>query len=239
MGTPGQLIWSVNLSAHDGDISSAQALQAGAEATLEVLRRHRMPATWTAPEPAQLKPLCGRIAEAGHELGLLGDSDWIGAGRTKFVNELTRRSEAARAAGLPISCLATGGAPLDHNLDILVRQRISTIRVDGAQWGMASSRRFGIWQLSVSDVVPGRRGLGGGRLGYQRLIRQCARHRQTMLLVIEASAMADRSRVRLLDRLCRTAARQSQLAICPFAEVARRMLAGSESAGAGSILRAA
>ena len=240
MGANGQLVWSVNLSSAEASLESNRKLQSGAAATLDILHRHQMPATWTAPDPAGVASICHQVlAHPGHDIGLLGDPSWIGAGRTVFSRELTGRSEAARSAGIPVSCLATGGASLDSSLDILVRHRISTIRVDGAQWGMASSRRYGIWQLSVTAPVPGRPGLWGGRFSYRRLIRQCARQSQTILLLVDAAKMAEPASRKLLESLCRFAAKQSQLVPCEFAQLARRMLAPASSAGTRSILRAA
>lgn len=239
MGTSGQLIWSVNLTPTTG-LEDRRSLQDGASATLELFRRHQMPATWTASDPAAQAAICRQVQRfPGQDVGLLGDDSWIGVGRTTFARELTRRAEAARAAGIPICCLATGGASLDNNLDILVRHRIATIRVDGAQWGMASSRRYGIWQLSVTDALPGRGGLWGGRFGYRRLVRQCARQRLTTMLVVDAVKLADPAAQKLLDHVCRYAAKQSNLVVSEFAQLARRMVSPTAATGSGSILRAA
>ena len=237
MGTQGRLILTVNFNGQTNRVDHAREMHRGMLSVLHLFQQHEMPATWMMRDPALAKPLCQEIqSRPGQEIGLLADGSWIGAGRNILSRELLRRVEPARIAGIPISTMSV--PKLDGNLDLLVRHRISAVEVHGPQLAQ-SSRRYGIWQISSTERVPGRKGMFNGRLSYRRLIRNCIKSQQTILLSVDGDAVvADESARKVLQSVCAYAAKQPDLQVRGFAELGKELLAVAPATPSRSILRA-
>lgn len=113
-------------------------------------------ASW-APQAPQEFCLRDELANSQrHDLALVGDDTWIGAGRTLFARELAARVESVRADQIQVSAIALRGVPLDDHLDLLVKHRIGMIRDQncGNLPLQPRSVRFGVWSSPVSVVLP-------------------------------------------------------------------------------------
>jgi hypothetical protein len=141
-----------------------QATGQAASWLVDELNRYKVPATWAADEPA-LAMMIGQLLACGrgHEPALLADATWAGSGvpRGHFAREISRRVLSARAAGLSLSaCMARERIP-DEQLDVLVKHSITALCNPGdsvvacSRQGVEIRRRcFGLWELSVSAVLP-------------------------------------------------------------------------------------
>ncbi|MCA9178376.1 MAG: hypothetical protein KDB14_28140 [Planctomycetales bacterium] len=229
-----RLVWTVNCRANGASTEDARDQLEAAKSVLKLMERFQMAATWMLPDPVVQRPLCERITSyQGQEIGLLGES-LDSNDRDGFARELARRVEPARNSGIPISTLSL--SRLEGNLDLLVRHRISAVRVEQAK-SVKSCRRFGVWQIASSEVVPSRQGFWGARAS-RAAIDQLIRDGQTALYVVDLAALGRGEQLKSLEAVCKHVARQG-LKVCSFAELGRRLVSTEVVRPARSILKSA
>jgi hypothetical protein len=182
-----------------------------------------------------------------------GDEAWVGptAGRRSFATELSRRTSAARDAGLTVHALATSGSriPRDH-YDLLVKHDIRVVRQPESGAGRRAgpvtpqSLRHGVWEIPPSAVLP-RRGAWWGRgVGAARsAVRRIAAGAGIAHVVLDAAGLAiDDPRLHSVENILRLISRRRDAGVIhaatltPLAEELGRPAA---SVPTRSILRAA
>lgn len=232
----GRLIWCVNFTGACYRKSDVQRVQRGVISMLHTFQQYQMPATWMLPDPmAQLHIASNVMERPGQSVGLLA-GEWALQGRNVLAKELSARVETPRAQGIDIHTVAV--AKMDAHWDLLVRHQISAVRLDHDE-ASASSRRFGIWQASNTETVPGKTGFWQ-RMGVRRMVANAARNQQTMVITIDGDrVVSDDLAAKSFQDVCRTVARTATLKVEDFAAVGRRMVSAHTTRPARSILRAA
>lgn len=216
-----------------------------------LLAKYNVPATWGVADPAvsaASEPLTA--ACAGHEIAILGDVSWVGheAGRSRFARELGRRTTRARGAGLDVSTLLLRGVDLTDHLDIAVKYAITAVR-NGIQQGHRApqSLRYGLWQVPVSESLPGASrwqvGGGRGRSARREIDRACVTA-GVVHFAIDALRLAERgpAALHVLDRVLRYADEQRRkrlLMVETLSTTTRLLTGGRTSLPSQSILRKA
>lgn len=221
---------------------------------VELLSEHEVPATWAFEIPTRSGLVDTVLSGRGqNEIAILGDSGWVGrrAGRTRFARELTARVAKARSNGLLVSTLALRDADLDGNLDVLVRNRISTVR-SGTPDRKAAQRlirprsiRFGVWQVGISQrLADNGWWFGGEVLTARHAINRAIKNSQLVHFVIDGESLAANESVGLksIDKVLRfvhTRCTQGHLDARTLGSIANRLLQMHEAPVSRSILRAA
>lgn len=232
----GRVIWCVNFTGACYRKSDVQRVQRGLIGMLQTFQQYEMSATWMLPDPLAQMHVANHVMERPRQtVGLLA-GDWALNGRNELARELSARVEAPRARGINIHTMAV--AKMDAHWDLLVRHQISAVRLDHGE-ASASSRRFGIWQASNGDTVPGKTGFWQ-RMQVRRMLASAARQRQTIIITIDGDhVVTDEQGAKSFRDVCRTAARLPSFGVDDFASVGRRMVAARVTRPAQSILRAA
>lgn len=252
----GRLVISVDL---ESDLrqqisSDGLGLDAVTDDLLQILARHRLPATWAVADPVHSAATESVLnSNTEHEMGVLGDSSWVGPGssRSRFARELARRIEGARERGLSVSSLLLRDVLLSDHLDLLVKHRVSIVRqgtgTSGKQTCLASPQplRFGLWQLPESLRLPRttRWPFGVGQ-SVRRVIGRAISSGQTVHLVIDAPRLVDsgNSGLHVLEHVLRYAQQQQQrgnLQIVPLGQLGEGMKPKRRSQSSRSVLRPA
>jgi hypothetical protein len=160
---------------------------------------HRLPATWAVGDPAQSAATSTvLLSGVGHEMAVLGDPTWLGptAGRTRFARELARRVTQARRTNIEITTLVPRVAPIDQDIDLVVKLGINAVAGVGQPMGRrfqlppTRALHYGVWELPVSAKIPVASSwlISGGR-SLLRQIRRAARDSAMFQLVIDAPAI--------------------------------------------------
>jgi hypothetical protein len=161
----GTLILSIDLEL-DLSEQEAQVQRRLGEMTRQVLQwtvEHRLPATWAVADPT-LSAATDAILAAGcgHEIAVLGDQAWLGAGcgRVRLGRELTRRFDMARRAGIPASTLALRNIEEVPYLDLLLDHGVTGLRGPAVadrrrvQSPQQPPIRFGLWSAPPPWSIP-------------------------------------------------------------------------------------
>ncbi len=129
---------------------------------ITLLEQHQMPATWAVADPAisaATEPIFASTVP--HELAVLADRTWFGAGsgRLRLRRELGRRFDRARRAGISLSTLVLRNVDEVSEVDALVEHGISAIRGPARPIGETvdpprSSLRADIWHQPVAWQLP-------------------------------------------------------------------------------------
>jgi hypothetical protein len=170
---------------------------------IQVMDGSHLPATWAVSDPAYsaATPLVLQSA-VEHELGILGDANWLGqtAGRTRFARELARRVSRARSARINVRTLVPRVESVDRHIDLVIKQRISAIAGVAApesnrRLEMPRALHYGVWAFPISATLPLRsRWWFSGRRSMFRQIRTAAQAAAVFHLVVDAPAMVQEGR---------------------------------------------
>jgi hypothetical protein len=233
-----------------------RSLDRVASQLLDLLGKHRLPATWAVADPA-ISAATEKLvaARAGHEIAVLGDQAWVGnnAGRLRFGRELARRVMRGREMGLPITTLALRNVNLDAHLDLVVKNGLTAVRGPEStahrktEFNQPQSLYSGMWLMWPSLVLPGNsRWLpGGGRIwAAKRGLEQAVACREVFHLMINGLTLTERSWMALrgIDQVLRRAAKlqtQGRLEIATLANAVSRLNGLRQTVPARSILRPA
>jgi hypothetical protein len=168
---------------------------------VELMNRLRLPVTWAVSDPAHSAATSHILRSAvPHEFAILGDTNWLGqtAGRTRFARELSRRVLQARSAGLSVHTLAPRVAPVEHDVDLVVKHQITAIAGVGdasPSPRTTSSPRalhFGVWEIPVAGKLPARAGwFSNGGWSTWRRIRAAAKEAAMFHLLVDAPLMCE------------------------------------------------
>lgn len=215
--TPGTLLVSA-----DFPMGSEQSL--GATRLLEIFSRHRIPATWSVGDPGRSR--LARLLLSSplpHEIAILGDASWVGvrAGRTRLAAELTRRCEAAEAAGIHVRTLALRETSLQDHWDLLAKHRIRVVRTGiVTQTPSASVRprsiRMGVWQTAPSASLPDETRWWPERSGLRAAQAAAA---GAMVHWLVDGARCDQRHLRIIDRVLSYAAACQQSGRLKFSTI--------------------
>jgi len=243
---------SIDLPADVSGALHAPAVSIGHQ-LVELFQHCAFPATWALPDPAN-SPLAERLAgdPLAHEIALLGEADWIGAGagRTQFSQQLTRRMESAAAAGFRIHALALHGTDLTDDLDLLVKHRIALVRSDTViRRGSAAalrpqSVRYGVWRAPVAGILGGNSSWwpASPMWAARRAVRRAIADAGFVHFVIDAAHMAGRtpaqlSGIRKLLRAIRQHELRGVLNVAPLTQASARWIRPRVATQSRSILR--
>jgi hypothetical protein len=171
---------------------------------IELMETHRLPGTWAVSDPAHSAATSQIVRSAiPHELAILGDSNWLGpaAGRTRFARELSRRVTQARAAGLNVHTLVPRAAPVETNIDLVVKQQFTVVAgVDTSVLPSPTNSspralHFGVWEIPITGKLPARAGwFSNGGWSTWRAIRAAVKKSVIFHLLIDAPSMCDEGR---------------------------------------------
>jgi hypothetical protein len=230
-------------------------LEAVAGRLVELCDEYRIPATWGVADPALSAATDSIVTRhLPHEIAVLGDPAWvgIGAGRTRFARELSRRVEGARTSGLPVSTLMLRNVELTENFDLLAKHQISAVRSAVGRRGptrivQPQTLRFGVLLVTPSIELPGRSRWfpgGGGRFSACRAIRQSIGGASVAQLVIDGPRLAEvgEAGLKVVQGVLRFAAEQRErgaLSIDTLGSLAAKLTQPREASPARSILRSA
>ena len=213
----------------------------------QLLRKVKIPATITTPEP-----VCSKLVERlhaeplRHEIALLADGSWAGpqAGRTQFSRELARRVSVAKSQGATIRTIAVADAELNKDLDLLVKHRISVVRSPANAGFHAQSLRFGVWQAPISFRSPlkGRWRFSGTEWAVTRALSRANQTSCLVHVVVDVATLGDPDEFASLGRILATAQRRRQkgtLATVTMQGLVARMAPQRRAISAQSVLRVA
>jgi hypothetical protein len=171
---------------------------------IELMDRHRLPATWAVSDPTHSAATSHILrSSVPHELAILGDATWLGpmAGRTRFARELSRRVAQARSAGLAVHTLVPRVASIEPDVDLVVKQQITAIAgintLPTATPATSSPRalHFGVWEIPVAGMLPARSGwFSTGGWSIWRRIRAAAKDARIFHLLIDAPLVCEEGR---------------------------------------------
>ncbi|HEU0067747.1 MAG TPA: hypothetical protein VFQ26_00615, partial [Nitrospiraceae bacterium] len=175
----------------------------------------RVPATWSSPSPGDCRFGEHLLREPlPHEIALLAEAEWAGvqAGRTRFARELGRRMEQAKSRGISLHTLALPEADCTSYLDLLVKYRISLVRLPGSAVLQPQSLRFGVWQVPVSFHIPSasRWPFGGWEWGLGRALSKACKTGELVHVVASLDGLASETDQSSLDRLLRVVQQYQQ-----------------------------
>ena len=171
------LIFSVDVDAGypASDLAGLRQVDLAAGRLLDVFRRRQLRATWGLGHLAA-SSLARRLIDAGHEVGVLGEPAWAGAGitRSRYSAELARRIAALVEAGGRVTTLLMHNGLADVPMDLLARNGIRAVRPAPTSAPKTKSwrqllrnwvrptvaqpptraTRHGIWELAVGPSQP-------------------------------------------------------------------------------------
>jgi hypothetical protein len=134
-------------------VQAHKNLDAASTTILGQLNEAGISATWGLESPAD-DPWARTLADRHprHEIALLGDATWVGAGasRARFAGELTKRVTKARAIGIGLSSLVLTDTDLRADLDIAVKHGVTAVRPTSGQSGDPAALRFGLWRVPAT-----------------------------------------------------------------------------------------
>ena len=167
----------------------------------DLFHAHRLPATWAVGDPAHSAATSiVLLSDVPHEMAILGDPSWLGptAGRTRFARELARRITQARRTNIEVAALVPRVAPIEHDIDLVVKHGIHAVAGVGEPAGRRSqiavprALHYGVWELPPTARLPvASSWFGSGRWSLLRRIRRAARDAATFHLVIDAPAIEE------------------------------------------------
>lgn len=226
---------------------AAISLQAELAQLLKTLQRRQIPATFSTPSPG-CDGLIERLRAESlrHELAILADSTWTGAGigRTQFARELARRVELAKTQRTSFRTIAVTDTELTTNLDLLVKHRISVVRSPLNVGFQPQSLRYGVWQAPVSFTFPskGRWQFGGTEWAINRALSRAARIQGLVHLVVALETLADQAEMASLERILATVQRRRDkglVAAVTMQGLVSRLAPQRQVVSAKSVLRVA
>jgi hypothetical protein len=165
-----------------------------------LLDQHQLPATWAVADPAisaSTEPILA--SPIGHELAVLADRSWFGAGsgRLRLRRELSRRFDRARRAGISLSTLALRNVDEVTEVDLLVEQGIVAIRgpavsPDETSRPVRSSSRADIWHLPAAWQLPMQSAWWlPSNWSIKRRIRQALRNQSAVHVAIDSPLIVE------------------------------------------------
>jgi len=152
----------LELDIHQQTEESRDRLDGIRSELLSLLQQHQLKATWAVADPA-ISAATDAIfaADRGHEIAVLADRSWFGAGsgRVRLRRELSRRFDRARRCGISLSTLVLRNVDEVTEVDLLLEQGISAIRGPARPIGEAApivrtSPRADIWHLPSAWKLP-------------------------------------------------------------------------------------
>jgi hypothetical protein len=167
---------------------------------IDLMNKHRLSTTWAVNDPAHSAATSQILrSEVPQEFAILGDANWLGptAGRTRFARELSRRVAQARSAGLSVHTLVPRVAPIEQDVDLIVKQQIMAVAgIDASAPTTVNSSplalHFGVWEIPVTHKLPARSGwFSSGGWSTWRRVRAAARDAAFFHLLIDAPKIFD------------------------------------------------
>jgi hypothetical protein len=243
----------LELDLHQQTDSFSRRLDDVRTTLLRVLDQHQIPATWAVADPAisaATEPI--RASRLGHEMAVLADQTWFGAGsgRLRLRRELSRRFERARRAGIEVSTLVLRNVDEASDIDLLVEQGITAVRgpaVDreSGATGTRSIPRADIWHLASPWQIPMQSSWWmPANWSIKRRIRQALRKQTAVHLAVDTPSLveADSSMLEGLEELFRWIgglAKAGQLELTTLGALGKQFVEQHLSTPSRSILRPA
>lgn len=220
---------------------------------IALLDQHQIPATWAVADPAisaATEPIFA--SRIGHELAVLAEQSWFGAGsgRLRLRRELGRRFDRARRAGISLSTLVLRNVDEVSEIDLLVEHGITAIRGPARPAGEAvsparPSSRADIWHLPAAWQFPMQSAWWlPANWSIKRRIRQSMRQNLPIHLAIDSPRLVEEDAASLdgLSELLRWIAALNaagQLQLATLGDLGRKFVELHAATPSRSILRPA